>query len=74
MYKRQVHDRAQDGIGRPLAAAGLLFGLCLGGLGLWSLQAPVASAVLAQGQIAVEGASKTVQHLEGCLLYTSRCV
>ena len=57
--------QAQDGIGRPLAAAGLLFGLCLGGLGLWSLQAPVASAVLAQGQIAVEGASKTVQHLEG---------
>jgi HlyD family type I secretion membrane fusion protein len=56
---------SQDGIGRPLAAAGVVFGLCLGGLGLWSLQAPVASAVLAQGQIAVEGASKTVQHLEG---------
>jgi HlyD family type I secretion membrane fusion protein len=54
-----------DGIGRPLIAAGLVAGLCVAGLAVWSVQAPVAGAVLAQGQIAVEGSSKTVQHLEG---------
>ncbi len=54
-----------DGIGRPLIAAGLVAGLCFAGLGAWSFQAPLASAVLAQGQVAVEGSSKTVQHLEG---------
>lgn len=58
-------ERIPDGIGRPILVAGVLAGLCLGGLGIWSTQAPVASAVLAQGSVAVEGSSKTVQHLDG---------
>lgn len=54
-----------DGVRRPLIAAAAVFGFGLAGLCAWALQAPVSSAVLAQGEIAVEGASKTVQHLEG---------
>lgn len=54
-----------DGVGRPLFAAALISGLCVAGLGVWGFQAPLASAVVSQGQIAVEGSSKTVQHLEG---------
>lgn len=58
-------DRAPDGIGRPLLVAGLIAIACLAGLAVWSSQAPVASAVIAEGRVAVEGSSKTVQHLEG---------
>ena len=59
---------SRDGIARPLVAAALVSGACLTGLGAWSAQAPVASAVLAEGRVAVEGSSKTVQHLEGGLV------
>lgn len=54
-----------DGVGNPLLAAGAAFALCFGGIAGWSTQAPLSSAVLAQGQISVQGESKTVQHLEG---------
>ncbi len=36
-----------------------------GGLGLWGALAPLSSAALAPGLVAVESYSKTVQHLEG---------
>lgn len=36
-----------------------------GGLGLWATLAPLSSAALAPGLVAVESYSKTVQHLEG---------
>ena len=60
-----TRERMPDGVGRPLLAARTLAGFCLAGLALWSFHAPVASAVLAEGGVAVEGSSKTVQHLEG---------
>lgn len=60
-----TEERAPDGIGRPLLVAGALAISCLAGLAVWSSQAPVASAVIAEGRVAVEGSSKTVQHLEG---------
>ena len=59
---------SRDGIGRPILAVALVSGACLAGLAGWSVQAPVASAVLAEGRVAVEGSSKTVQHLEGGLV------
>jgi HlyD family secretion protein len=62
---RKHQQRRGDGIGRPVAAAGLAFGLCFAGLAGWTAQAPVASAVLAPGRIEVTGQNKTVQHLEG---------
>ncbi len=40
----------------------------LGGLVLWSVTAPIDSAVLATGQVQVESSRKTVQHLEGGLV------
>ncbi|MEQ8934779.1 MAG: biotin/lipoyl-binding protein, partial [Amphiplicatus sp.] len=36
-----------------------------GGLILWSVIAPINSAVVASGQVVVESNRKTVQHLEG---------
>ncbi|MEZ5895365.1 MAG: HlyD family type I secretion periplasmic adaptor subunit [Parvularculaceae bacterium] len=42
-------------------AAGVVFG----GLVLWSILAPINSAVIAPGQITVESNRKTIQHLEG---------
>ncbi|MGH1573352.1 HlyD family type I secretion periplasmic adaptor subunit [Methylobacterium sp. P31] len=48
--------------------AGLGFGaivLVFGALGIWSAVAPLDQAAIAQGQIAVQGSHKAVQHLEG---------
>jgi len=42
-------------------AAGAVFG----GLLLWSIFAPINSAVIAPGQLSVESNRKTIQHLEG---------
>lgn len=58
-------QNGRDGIGRPLAAAAVIFAIVVAGCAVWLAQAPLASAVLAEGAIQVEGDSKTVQHLEG---------
>ncbi|WP_420394436.1 HlyD family type I secretion periplasmic adaptor subunit [Acuticoccus sp.] len=55
----------RDGVGRPVAVAFVAFAVSIGGVIAWMAQAPLASAVLAEGAIAVEGDIKTVQHLEG---------
>lgn len=60
--------RRGDGVGRPMLAAGAIFALFFGGIAGWVWQAPVAGAVIATGEIKVEGESKTVQHLEGGLV------
>ncbi len=58
-------DEGDDGakrftrLGRNYAAA------VFGGLLLWSIVAPINSAVIAPGQLAVESSRKTIQHLEG---------
>jgi membrane fusion protein, type I secretion system len=45
---------------------GIIIVLCVfGGMGAWSALAPLSSAALAPGLIAVENYRKTVQHLEG---------
>lgn len=54
-----------DGIWRPLLAAIVVFLLFGGGIAVWAWQAPVAGAVIAAGEIKVEGETKTVQHFEG---------
>jgi epimerase transport system membrane fusion protein len=43
----------------------LIIIIVFGGLGLWAALAPLSSAALAPGIVAVESYSKTVQHLEG---------
>jgi len=44
--------------------AGILIAV-FGGLFLWSVIAPIDGAVIAPGQVTIEGNRKTVQHLEG---------
>jgi HlyD family type I secretion membrane fusion protein len=55
---------------RPPVRATMLGGLFamaagLGGFGTWAAYAPLASAALAHGVIAVDGSRKVVQHVEG---------
>jgi HlyD family type I secretion membrane fusion protein len=54
---------------RGTAIAGLaLLVVSFGGLGLWSSLAPLSSAVLARGTLAVDSHRKTIQHLEGGII------
>ncbi|MGD9724706.1 MAG: HlyD family type I secretion periplasmic adaptor subunit, partial [Pirellulales bacterium] len=50
---------------RPLVVAGVLILVVFGGIGAWSATAPIDSAVVAPGMIAVESDRRSVQHLEG---------
>src|SRR4051812_14963773 len=43
----------------------LIIGLCLGGFALWSTLVPLSAAAIAGGTVVVDGARKSVQHLEG---------
>ncbi|MGF1553479.1 MAG: HlyD family type I secretion periplasmic adaptor subunit [Paracoccaceae bacterium] len=58
-------DHPGDGALRPVVAALAVFGLVALAVAAWASLAPVASAVIAPGEIRVEGERKTVQHLEG---------
>jgi HlyD family type I secretion membrane fusion protein len=49
----------------PLVVAGVLILVVFGGIGAWSATAPIDSAVVAPGMIAVETDRRSVQHLEG---------
>jgi HlyD family secretion protein/epimerase transport system membrane fusion protein len=51
--------------GRAILCGWLVVALSFGGLGLWSVLAPLASAAMAPGALVVDGARKSVQHLEG---------
>jgi len=49
----------------PLVLAASIVVVVFGGMGAWSATAPIDSAVVAPGVIAVESERRTVQHLEG---------
>lgn len=57
-------DRIDDA-GRFTRLGWIVAGLVFGGLVLWSIVAPINSAVIAPGQLSVETNRKTIQHLEG---------
>ena len=50
---------------KPLILAGAVILIVFGGMGAWSASAPIDSAVVAPGMIAVESDRRAVQHLEG---------
>ena len=50
---------------KPLVVAALVVVTVFGGVGAWSATAPIDSAVVASGVVAVESERRTVQHLEG---------
>jgi multidrug efflux pump subunit AcrA (membrane-fusion protein) len=52
-------------IRRPVLAGAAVVVLLVGGLGTWGATAPLSSAALAPGVVAVDSKRKTVQHLEG---------
>ena len=56
--------------GYLLTGFGLIVAL-VAGFAAWSFFAPLQGAVIAPGTVVVEGKPKTLQHLDGCLLYTS---
>ena len=51
--------------GGSILAGWLIILVAFGGFAAWSVYAPLATAVLAQGTVVVKGSRKTVQHLEG---------
>lgn len=53
---------------RPVIAGLVTIAIAFGGLGAWSALAPLDSAVVAPGVLAVEGKRKTVQHFEGGII------
>lgn len=59
--KRLLNDSARG----PVLFGFIVFILFFGGFCGWAAFAPLASAVVTQGFIKVEGSRKTVQHLEG---------
>jgi HlyD family type I secretion membrane fusion protein len=51
---------------RPAILLGLAaIGIAVGGLGAWSAMAPLASAVVASGKVAVASKRKEIQHVDG---------
>ena len=50
---------------RPIRVGMSVIALALGGFGVWAACAPLDSAVIAQGVVAVESKRKAVQHREG---------
>lgn len=55
--------------GGTIFAGWLMILVAFGGFAAWSVYAPLAEAVLAQGTVVVEGSRKTVQHLEGGIVH-----
>ena len=65
-YSATVSDNPEE---RRFRKIGLIIILIVfGGFGLWASLAPLSSAALAPGFVAVESYSKTVQHLEGGII------
>jgi membrane fusion protein, type I secretion system len=54
-----------EDIRKPALIGLVIVGTLIGGSTLWASVAPLASAAIASGTVAVETARKTVQHLEG---------
>lgn len=50
---------------RPVLWGGLIIALAFGGIGAWAATAPLDSAVLARGEVAVESGRKVVEHPRG---------
>lgn len=70
-------ERAAQADGIPVASGNfrrysvigaLVLAVGLGGFMLWSATAPLASAVVSNGQVVIEGYRKTIQHLEGGII------
>jgi len=55
-------------IRKPLIAGAVVMTVFVVGFGVWSAFAPLQSAALASGTIAVESYRKTIQHLEGGII------
>ncbi len=58
-------DNGPDDSGRFTRLGWIAAAVVFGGLLLWSVLAPINSAVIAPGQLSVETNRKTIQHLEG---------
>lgn len=56
------------GIRLPVTIGLVVVGLFFGVLGIWSVAAPLQSAAIARGVLAVDSQRKTVQHLEGGII------
>ncbi len=63
--QRQTLARKSSGILNRILAGFVLVGLLIGGLGGWSATAELSGAVIAPGQLVVDGSAKKIQHATG---------
>lgn len=65
-FKKREKDRAAVFNSRGLTLMGFAcVAIVFAGFGSWAATAPLASGIIAQGQVTVDSKRKTVQHLEG---------
>jgi HlyD family secretion protein len=64
----RIPDTPLPRIRVPLLAGAVVMAVFVVGFGLWSTWAPLESAAVASGVVAVESYRKTVQHLEGGII------
>ncbi|MFC1602757.1 HlyD family type I secretion periplasmic adaptor subunit [Pseudomonadota bacterium] len=64
----QVNAESKPDIQRPVMAGFLTIALFVGGFVGWSTYAPLDSAAIAQGYVAVEKGRQTIAHLEGGII------
>ena len=65
---RRPETRSAGDYRRPARLGYCVIALTFGGLGGWAALAPLASATVASGQVAIESDRKPIQHLEGGIL------
>jgi len=69
MLQQTAHTHNEHDDAHHFARLGwIIAGVVFGGLVIWSIVAPIDSAVIAPGQISVETNRKTIQHLEGGMI------
>lgn len=69
-----AHKDLKQSLRATSIACVLIVVVFVGGFGVWSAVAPLASAAIAQGVVSPEGSRKTVQHLEGGIIKEFRAL
>lgn len=63
------HRPISKSIRWPATVGVVMFAVLVGGIGVWSTTAPLASAAVAGGQFVAVGQNKTIQHFEGGIIH-----
>ncbi|ASY70590.1 HlyD family type I secretion periplasmic adaptor subunit [Sinorhizobium fredii] len=68
VYDLEWYAEVPRSIWKQTIAGVALMAVTFGGFGLWSVTAPLAAAIIAQGSFVATGQNKIIQHLEGGII------